>query len=173
MKLFPILMTAALLGSTVFPVAAQKQTATPKHQAANRKSTRRVTRKRTPVASSTASLIKTLPSGLSYIITHKGEGRQPLIGEKVIVNYTGLLTSGVKFDSSLDRGRPYAFELGKGRVIKGWDEGIAKLHVGDQATFIIPPQIAYGEKGRGPIPANATLVFIVELMGIEETPPTP
>ncbi len=94
-------------------------------------------------------------------------------GEKVIVHYTGVMTNGVKFDSSLDRGRPFAFELGKGQVIKGWDEGIGKLRVGDQATFIIPPQIAYGEKGRGPIPPNATLIFVIELVGIEETPAAP
>jgi peptidylprolyl isomerase len=91
----------------------------------------------------------------------------------VIVHYTGVMTSGVKFDSSLDRGQPFVFKLGAAQVIKGWDEGIGKLRVGTQATFIIPPQLAYGEKGRGPIPPNATLIFVVELVGVEETPPSP
>ncbi len=85
-----------------------------------------------------------------------------------MVHYTGVLTSGTMFDSSIEKGQPFVFELGAGRVIKGWDEGIAKLHVGDQATFIIPPTLGYGEKGIGPIPSNATLIFIVELVGIKE-----
>ena len=80
------------------------------------------------------------------------------------------MTNGVKFDSSLDRGQPFVFELGAREVIKGWDEGIGKLKVGDQATLIIPPELAYGEKGRGPIPPNATLIFVIELVGIEEKP---
>jgi peptidylprolyl isomerase len=80
------------------------------------------------------------------------------------------MSNGIKFDSSLDRGRPYAFELGKGQVIKGWDEGIAQLRVGTQATLIIPPQLGYGAEGRGPIPPNATLIFIIELVGIEGRP---
>ena len=92
----------------------------------------------------------------------------------MIVNYTGLLGSGVKFDSSLDRGQPFNFPLGMGRVIKGWDEGIAKLRVGEQATLIIPPQLGYGERGAGggAIPPNATLIFLVELIGIKEQPKT-
>lgn len=111
----------------------------------------------------------TTASGLTYIITQHGTGRQPVPGETVIVNYTGLLGSGAKFDSSLDRSGPFEFLLGAGRVIKGWDEGIAKLHVGDQATLIIPPGIGYGARGAGGvIPPNATLIFLVELVGIKE-----
>lgn len=113
----------------------------------------------------------TTPTGLTYIITRRSEGRQPRPGETVIVNYTGILSDGVKFDSSLDRGQPFKFRLGAGRVIKGWDEGIGKLHVGEQATLIIPPQLGYGATGAGGvIPPEATLIFIVELVGIEETP---
>jgi len=110
------------------------------------------------------------PSGLIYVITRRTTGRPPLAGETVVVNYTGLLGSGVKFDSSLDRGQPFQFKLGAGRVIKGWDEGIAKLRVGEQATLIIPPHLGYGVKGAGGglIPPDATLIFIVELMGVEE-----
>jgi FKBP-type peptidyl-prolyl cis-trans isomerase len=114
------------------------------------------------------SAVMTTPSGLIYIITKRSEGRYPRPGETVAVNYTGLLTSGVKFDSSHDRGQPYKFKLGLGRVIKGWDEGIEKLRVGEQATLIIPPQLGYGPAGSGDvIPPNATLIFIVELMEIE------
>jgi len=108
------------------------------------------------------------PSGLIYLITQKGTGRLPKVGETVVVHYTGTLTNGVKFDSSRDSGRPYAFPLGKGQVIKGWDEGIGKLHVGDQAIFVVPSSLGYGPRGRGPIPANATMVFIVELVEIKE-----
>ena len=116
----------------------------------------------------------TTPTGLTYIITRRSQKRQPLPGETVVVNYTGLLGNGVKFDSSLDRGEPFNFPLGMGRVIKGWDEGIAKLRVGEQATLIIPPQLGYGERGAGggAIPPNATLIFIVELIGIKEHPQT-
>lgn len=173
MNLIKVLMAATLFLFTVFPVAAQSQTAQQKPVAVTRRRTKSVKRKPRTVVAATPSLIKTLPSGLSYIVTRRGEGRQPLPGDKVIVHYTGLMTSGVKFDSSLDRGQPFAFELGKGQVIKGWDEGIGKLRVGDQATFIVPPQLGYGEKGRGPIPPNATLIFVVELVGVVETPPSP
>ena len=173
MNLITVLIAATLLASTVRPVTAQPQTAKRKPVAVTHRRTRSVRHRPRKIIAGTSSLIKTLPSGLSYIVTRRGEGRQPMPGEKVIVHYTGVMTNGVKFDSSLDRGRPFAFELGKGQVIKGWDEGIGKLRVGDQATFIIPPQIAYGEKGRGPIPPNATLIFVIELVGIEETPAAP
>ena len=105
------------------------------------------------------------------MITRRSNGRQPRPGEKVVVNYTGLLGDGVKFDSSLDRGQPFSFKLGLGQVIKGWDEGIGKLKVGEQATLIIPPHLGYGARGAGgTIPPDATLIFIVELMGIEDAP---
>jgi peptidylprolyl isomerase len=171
MKLIQTLLAAILLLSVALPLAAQPTTKQP--PTAPQKHRRPIARRRQPVKPTTPSLVVTLPSGLSYVITKLGEGRQPLPGEKVSVNYTGVTSNGIKFDSSLDRGRPFSFELGKGQVIKGWDEGIGKLRVGTQATFIIPPQLAYGEKGRGPIPPNATLIFIVELMGIEDKPPTP
>ena len=173
MKLIPVVIAATLLVSTVVPVAAQPQAPKRKPAAVTHRRTKPVKRRPGTVGVNTSSLIKTLPSGLSYIITRLGEGRQPLPGEKVIVNYTGVMSNGIKFDSSLDRGQPFAFQLGKGQVIKGWDEGIGKLRVGTQATLIIPPQLAYGEKGRGPIPPNATLIFVVELVGIDGTPPSP
>ena len=118
-----------------------------------------------------SSPVTTTPSGLIYVITRRSNGRQPRPGEKVVVNYTGLLGDGVKFDSSLDRGQPFSFQLGVGQVIKGWDEGIGKLKVGEQATLIIPPHLGYGTTGAGgTIPPGATLIFIVELMGIENAP---
>ncbi|HLL99867.1 MAG TPA: FKBP-type peptidyl-prolyl cis-trans isomerase [Pyrinomonadaceae bacterium] len=109
----------------------------------------------------------TTASGLTYIITENGTGAQLKAGDTVIVHYTGLLTNGQKFDSSLDRAEPISFQLGAGRVIKGWDEALQKLRVGDRATLIIPSAIAYGESGRGSIPPNATLVFLVEIMGVQ------
>jgi FKBP-type peptidyl-prolyl cis-trans isomerase len=108
------------------------------------------------------------PSGLIYVKTRRSTGQRPQSGDTVIVNYTGLLGNGVKFDSSLDRGQSFKFKLGAGRVIKGWDEGIAKLRVGEQATLIIPPHLGYGAKGAGGvIPPDASLIFIVELIGVE------
>ncbi len=122
-----------------------------------------------PAAKSSA--VTTTPSGLIYIITRRSDGRHPRPGETVVVNYTGLLGNGVKFDSSLDRGQPFKFKLGEGRVIKGWDEGIEKLRVGEQATLVIPAQLGYGARGSGDvIPPDVTLIFIVELIGIEEPP---
>jgi peptidylprolyl isomerase len=110
----------------------------------------------------------TTASGLTYIVTKKGDGAQLKAGDEIIVNYTGLLTSGQKFDSSLDRGEPFSFTLGAGRVIKGWDEGFGKLKIGDHATLIIPSSIAYGERGAGGvIPPGATLIFIVEVIGVK------
>ena len=123
----------------------------------------------TPAVNSSA--VTTTPSGLIYIITKRTEGRHPRPGESVIVHYTGLLSNGVKFDSSLDRGQPFTFNLGVGGVIKGWDEGVEKLRVGEQATLIIPPQLGYGAGGSGGvIPPDATLIFVVELIGIREPP---
>jgi FKBP-type peptidyl-prolyl cis-trans isomerase len=144
------------------------------HPARGQTNKRRVPRHRsrktkpiTPVGADAINMTKT-PSGLLYVITRRSTGQLPRSGETVIVNYTGLLGSGVKFDSSLDRGEAFKFKLGAGRVIKGWDEGIAKLRVGEQATLIIPPQLGYGARGAGGvIPPEATLIFIVELMGVE------
>lgn len=112
----------------------------------------------------------TLPSGLKYKITHKTEGAKPTAGDKVQVHYTGKLTNDTIFDSSLKRGVPFEFSIGKGQVIKGWDEGIALLHVGEKATFIIPADLGYGSREMGTIPANSTLVFDVELIGIAAKP---
>jgi len=111
----------------------------------------------------------TTASGLTYVITSRANGRRPKTGETVLVHYTGTLTDGTKFDSSQDRKEPIAFPLGRGAVIKGWDEGIAQLGIGDSAVLIVPPQLGYGEKGAGGglIPPNATLVFVVTLVDVK------
>ena len=107
-------------------------------------------------------------SGLGYKMIKEGSGAQPTKGQTVSVHYTGKLTDGTKFDSSHDRNQPIEFVLGQGRVIKGWDEGISYLKVGGKATFIIPSDLAYGERGAGGvIPPNATLIFDVELIDIK------
>lgn len=116
----------------------------------------------------------TTASGLKYKITKKGTGDKPAIGDQVFVHYVGTLTDSAKtkFDSSRDRGEPYGFALGAGQVIRGWDEAIALLHVGDVAILTIPPALGYGDRpaGGGKIPANSILIFEVELMGIKPAP---
>ena len=92
---------------------------------------------------------------------------QPKKGQTVVVNYTGYLDNGTKFDSSIDRGQPFEFILGAGQVIPGWDEGIASMHIGGKRKLIIPPNLAYGANGQGPIPPNARLTFDVELLAIK------
>jgi peptidylprolyl isomerase len=108
---------------------------------------------------------QTTASGLRYYLIKNGTGPKAEAGNNVSVHYSGYLEDGKMFDSSVERGQPFNFELGKGRVIKGWDEGIALLNVGSKARFIIPPGLAYGAGGFPPmIPANATLIFDVELL---------
>ena len=122
-------------------------------------------RRRTPRSSSAAT---PTPSGLTYLITKKGTGPQLKAGDTVIMNYTGTLTNGVKFDSSHDRGETFEFKLGAGQVIKGWDEGVAKLRVGDHAILVIPGKLAYGPKGvPNVIPPDATLIFIIGVVDVK------
>jgi len=112
---------------------------------------------------------KTTKSGLKYAIIRPGTGAEAKKGQTVTVHYTGWLEfNGEKFDSSVDRGEPFRFPLGAGRVIKGWDEGVKGMKVGEQRQLIIPPKLGYGAEGTpgGPIPPNATLVFDVELLGV-------
>jgi peptidylprolyl isomerase len=106
-------------------------------------------------------------SGLGYVEIAEGTGPRLKAGDSVSVHYTGWLKSGQKFDSSRDRGQPLVFALGRGRVIKGWDEGVASMKVGGKRKLIIPAHLAYGAQGAGGvIPPGATLIFEVELMGI-------
>ena len=107
-------------------------------------------------------------SGLKIEKITEGGGQAPKAGDIVRVHYTGWLTDGTKFDSSVDRGRPFEFTLGRGQVIRGWDEGVATMKVGDKVRLTIPPEMGYGARGAaGVIPPNATLVFEVELLGIK------
>ena len=97
-----------------------------------------------------------------------GTGTEATEGRTVSVHYTGTLTNGEKFDSSLDRGRPFEFTLGAGRVIKGWEQGVRGMKVGGKRKLTIPPELGYGARGFPPvIPANATLVFEIELLGVK------
>lgn len=112
------------------------------------------------------------PSGLQYEDTVVGTGASPVVGKKCVMHYTGWLwvngAKGDKFDSSLDRGRPFDFPLGMGRVIKGWDEGVATMKIGGKRTLLIPPQLGYGDRGAGGvIPPGATLLFEVELLRVD------
>ena len=110
---------------------------------------------------------KTLESGLRYLDHVKGTGEEATSGKEVVVHYSGYLADGTKFDSSHDRGTPFTFVLDQGRVIKGWDEGVAGMKKGGKRTLIIPPELGYGERGAGGvIPPNATLMFEVELLDI-------
>ena len=95
-----------------------------------------------------------------------GTGAEAVPGKEVSVHYVGTFLNGEKFDSSLDRGQPFAFMLGSGMVIKGWDQGVTGMRVGGKRKLVIPPSLGYGVQPVGPIPANSTLVFEVELLGV-------
>lgn len=116
--------------------------------------------------------METTPSGLSYEDTVVGTGASPTRGQTCVMHYTGWLwvngAKGAKFDSSVDRGQPFEFPLGMGRVIKGWDEGVASMKVGGKRTLLIPAPLGYGDRGAagGKIPGGATLLFEVELLRV-------
>jgi peptidylprolyl isomerase len=110
----------------------------------------------------------TTPSGLEYTDETIGTGAMPVAGQHVSVLYVGTLQDGTKFDSSVDPHAPFTFQIGKGEVIKGWDEGVMSMHVGGKRKLIIPPQLAYGSRGAGGvIPPNATILFEVELLEVK------
>lgn len=109
----------------------------------------------------------TTSSGLKYVDQVVGAGEAAVAGKNVSVHYTGWLENGKKFDSSVDRGEPFSFPLGAGRVIKGWDEGVQGMKVGGKRKLTIPSDLGYGSRGAGGvIPPNATLIFDVELLGL-------
>ncbi len=112
----------------------------------------------------------TTASGLQYQDSVVGQGATATAGQTVTVNYTGMFTNGQKFDSSVDPAfghvKPFSFKLGTGSVIKGWDEGVAGMKVGGKRQLIIPPSLGYGSQDNGPIPGDSTLVFEVELLGV-------
>jgi peptidylprolyl isomerase len=160
MKRFWTLLTLCLLVTPGSPALAQRK---------GRRPARPASTSAKPAAAPVDPQPVTTASGLSYVITRQAGGRRPEPGETVLVHYTGLLTDGKKFDSSYDRSDPLAFPIGQGRVIKGWDEGIALLGIGGEALLIVPPQLGYGERGAGNvIPPNATLLFFVKLVDIKK-----
>ncbi len=109
----------------------------------------------------------TTPSGLHYEDEVEGTGTSPQRGQTAVVHYTGWLTDGTKFDSSRDRGQPFSFVVGRGQVIKGWDEGVTTMKIGGKRRLTLPPDLGYGARGAGGvIPANATLIFDVELLEV-------
>ena len=110
---------------------------------------------------------------MRYIEVSAGTGKLAEPGKVYVVHYTGWLKDGTKFDSSRDRTEPLSFEQGKRKVIPGWDAGFEGMRVGGKRRFIIPYQLAYGEKGRGKIPPKAELIFDVELMDVKDPPPDP
>jgi len=133
--------------------------------------TKAVAEKMNKAAKMGESKVITTDSGLSYIDVSNGAGEEATGSQKVKVHYTGWLDEagekGSKFDSSVDRGQPFEFVLGKGMVIKGWDEGVAGMKVGGKRTLIIPSELGYGSRGAGNvIPPNAKLIFDVELLGV-------
>ncbi|GIS64755.1 MAG: FKBP-type peptidyl-prolyl cis-trans isomerase [Candidatus Neomarinimicrobiota bacterium] len=122
--------------------------------------------------SKTGDIVET-ESGLKYVDVKEGKGTSPQSGQRVSVHYSGWLydenqpdNKGDKFDSSVDRGKPFGFVIGVGSVIQGWDEGVLSMRVGGKRELIIPPDLGYGTQGVGPIPPNATLLFEVELLDI-------
>jgi FKBP-type peptidyl-prolyl cis-trans isomerase len=150
-----VAVVAIILALTTLFVAAQsaKKPATP-----NTNSPTKVT----------GDGVKT-PSGLIYWDIRVGNGATAKEGSHVRVHYTGWLTTGKKFDSSVDAGKPFDFTIGNGEVIKGWEEGVAGMRVGGKRQLRIPPNLGYGAEGTpgGPIPPNATLIFDVQLLGVQ------
>lgn len=125
-----------------------------------------------PATAQTGKTMTTTASGLQIQDIQVGTGATPKRGQTCVMHYTGWLyvngQKGKKFDSSVDRGEPFEFPIGAGRVIKGWDEGVATMKVGGKRTLIIPPDLGYGARGAGGvIPPNATLIFDVELLGVK------
>ena len=158
-----MLKSSVLIASLLIAAFAFSQTAT--HTSKKSTTTHRATAGPTHVTGPGV----TTPSGLKYWNIRQGTGAVADAGKKVKVDYTGWLTNGKKFDSSVGTGHPFEFTLGQGQVIKGWDEGVAGMKVGGKRQLRIPPDLAYGASGTpgGPIPPNATLIFDVRLVGVE------
>ena len=156
MRIFALLTIGTLIAGCT---AEKKQT-----QAAPAPATAQPASAPAPQTAALAQDTVTTPSGLKYIVTAAGKGGSPAKGTRVKAHYTGYLTNGTKFDSSVDRGQPFAFNVGMGMVIAGWDEAFLGMRKGEKRRLIIPPSLGYGESGMGPIPSNATLIFDVELI---------
>jgi FKBP-type peptidyl-prolyl cis-trans isomerase FkpA len=118
-----------------------------------------------PAVGDTSDMVKR-PDGLLVKVIKSSNGPMAILGTKVTVNYIGTLPDGTVFDTSVGRS-PFTFVLGTGQVIKGWEEGLDGMHLGEIRKLIVPPDLGYGSKGQGPIPPNATLIFQVELLGVK------
>jgi peptidylprolyl isomerase len=154
MRAFPPLTTLLVLGLVTWSIGVLSMPAS------------------TPAAAQEAGKTVTTASGLQITDTKVGTGATPKTGQTCVMHYTGWLyqngAKGAKFDSSVDRGRPFEFPIGRQRVIAGWDEGVATMKVGGKRTLVIPPDLGYGTRGAGNvIPPNATLIFEVELLGVK------
>ena len=152
-----LLAGAAALALAALPVSGSQKDISAPSQDAEKKSESKMTK---------------TPSGLQYEDTVPGTGASPKSGQTCVMHYTGWLwesgAKGKKFDSSVDRGKPFEFLIGQGQVIKGWDEGVSTMKVGGKRTLLIPPTLGYGARGAGGvIPPNATLLFEVELLGVK------
>jgi peptidylprolyl isomerase len=156
-----LFLLSAVPAAALFPQTAGQQT--PTGAGATKSTTQPAAPHKTPAP----VLWVTTPSGLKYQDVVVGKGPQPKEGEAVVVNYTGKFTNGKVFDTSVGK-QPFEFHLGRGEVIKGWDEGVGSMHVGGKRKLLIPPDLAYGKAGYpGVIPPNSTLTFDVELLKIK------
>jgi peptidylprolyl isomerase len=154
----------ALVGA---PVAHAQDDADKAEKKADKKAEKAAKKEAKKEAKEVGKMVTT-PSGLKYIDEKVGSGPSPTAGHRVTVHYTGTLTDGKKFDSSVDRGQPFQFVIGVGQVIKGWDEGVMSMKVGGKRKLMIPSKLGYGERGAGGvIPPNADLNFDVELLGVD------
>ena len=167
--------TTALLCALALaaPVALAQTKTAPKAEAPKAKTEAPATTKAAvPAEAKKESKMVKTESGLGYEDVVVGTGPSPVTGQTCVMHYTGWLwvneAKGTKFDSSVDRGSPFEFPIGRGRVIKGWDEGVSTMKVGGKRTLLIPPQLGYGDRGAGNvIPPGATLLFDVELLGVK------
>ena len=164
-NLFKSLVACIMLVSVALSFSGKSENVKNKEQSQN--STKPVTPEQSTNKETDMSKEVTTESGLKYVDITEGSGDAPKKNQLVTVHYVGTLENGEKFDSSVDRDSPFQFTLGIGQVIKGWDEGVASMKVGGKRKLIIPAELGYGSATVGPIPANSTLIFEVELLGIE------
>ncbi len=169
-----VVLMLVCVGVLVFTqISGQKDTAIGDQSPQTQPTTTVTQENNTPIKSNTMSepktnAVVTTASGLKYTDIKEGTGATPQVGQTVEVHYTGTLENGTKFDSSRDRNTSFKFKMGVGQVIKGWDEGIITMKVGGQRKLIIPSELGYGARGAGGvIPPNSTLIFNVELLGVQ------